>query len=238
MLKKRTTNRGFDQTRWSLVLRAGGASTPESRKALSELCAMYRAPLYVYACRFVKNAQHAEDLLQDFLTRLIERDVLRAADPARGSFRAFLKTSMKHHVLNAIESERAQKRGGGASHVDINIVEMDTQGASPEQLYDRQCAWAIVERAFARLREDQEMKGHGAVFEALRERLVGDDDGVTLRAEAERLGMQVVTVRVKLSRLRKSLGDILREEVAQTVARPEDVEGELGELLAALRAGR
>jgi RNA polymerase sigma factor (sigma-70 family) len=218
-----------------LVLRAGGASTSASRAALSELCSIYRAPLCTYARRFMKDPECAEDMVQDFLARLVERDVLSTADPTRGRFRAFLKASIKHHMINMMEAERAQKRGGGASFVDAANVEVESGGDSPEQLYDRQCAWALVNRAFTRLREDQEKKGHGAVFEALRHRLVGDDDGETLRDEAQRLGIDSVTIRVKLSRLRKYFGELVREEVGQTVARPEDVEDELRDLLTALR---
>ncbi len=83
MIKRRTGQRRFEETRWSLVLRAGGASTPASRAALSELCGIYRAPLCMYAYRFIGNQDRAEYMVQDFLTRLVERDVLSAADPAR-----------------------------------------------------------------------------------------------------------------------------------------------------------
>lgn len=237
-MKKRSGPRGFEQTRWSLVLRANGASTQASRVALSELCRIYRAPLLAYTRCIVRDAMRAEDIVQDFMTRIIERDILSAADPTRGRFRAFLQTSMKHHVLNTIAAESAQKRGGDASFIDVNRMDVECDRASPEQLYARQCAWELVGRAFARLREDQERRGHGAVFDALRERLVGDDDDATLREEAGRLGMETVTIRVKLSRLRKYLGELIREEVAQTVARPEDVDDELQELLAALRGAR
>jgi RNA polymerase sigma factor (sigma-70 family) len=234
-MKNRSGWRGFEQTRWSLVLRAGGLSTAASRAALAELCAIYRAPLLAYACRFAKNPVRAEDMVQDFLTRLVERDVLGAADPARGRFRSFLQASIKHHILNAAETEQAQKRGGGASFVNADRVEVQSESATPEQFYDRQWAWELLNRAFIRLREDQERKGQGAVFDALRERLVGDDDGATLRDEALRLGIDTVTIRVKLLRLRKSFGELVRDEVAKTVARPEDVDDELHELLAALR---
>lgn len=235
MIKRRTGQRRFEETRWSLVLRAGGASTPASRAALSELCAIYRASLCTYACRLIGDPDRAEDMVQDFLTRLVERNVLGAADPARGKFRTFLKTSMKHHVLNVLEAERALKRGGGATFVDVGFVEVKSVSESPEQLYDRQCAWVLVSRAFERLRADQEKRGHGALFQALCHRLVGDDDGETLSEEAKRLGIDAVTIRVKLSRMRKYLGELVREEVAQTVARPEDVENEIEELRAALR---
>ncbi len=217
-------------------MRAGGPSTVASRAALAELCAIYRAPLLAYTCRVLKDDVRAEDMIQDFLTRMVERDVIRAADPARGRFRAFLQTSMKNHILNARETEQAQKRGGGACFVDADRVAVKSEGATPEQSYDRQCAWELLNRAYTRLRDEQLEKGHGAVFEALRERLVGDDeDGATLREVAQRLCMDTVTIRVKLSRLRKSFGELVRDEIAQTVVHPEDVDDELHELLVALR---
>jgi RNA polymerase sigma factor (sigma-70 family) len=232
---KKYGGRSFDQTRWSLVLRAGGPSTVESRAALAELCRIYRGPLLTYALRYVNDPARAEDFVQDFFMRLIERDLVAIADPALGRFRSFLQTSFKHHILNALETEQAQKRGGGAAFVDVNLVDVKGDDVSPELLYDRQWAWELVGRVLTRLREEQERRGQGAVFEALYERLVGDDDGNTLRKEAERLGIDCVTIRVRLMRLRKLFGDLLRDEVAQTVSRSEDIDDEIQVLLAALR---
>lgn len=233
---KKYGRRSFDQTRWSLVVRAGGPSTVESRAALAELCRIYRGPLLAYALRYVNDPARAEDFVQDFFTRLIERDLLAVADPTRGRFRSFLQTSFKRQILNAWETEQAQKRGGGVAFVDANLVDVQGNDVSPELLYDRQWAWELVRRALTRLREEQERRGQGAVFEALYQRLVGgDDDGTTLREEAERLEMDCVTIRVRLVRLRKSFGELLRDEVAQTVSRAEDIDDEIQVLLAALR---
>lgn len=234
-MKKRTWRRKFEETRWSLVLRAQGSTTAASRTALAELCAIYRPPLYAFACKMVTDPERAEDMVQDFLTRLVERNVIDKAAPTRGRFRCFLKTAIKHHILNFIETEQALKRGGGSGFVDVGQVDVISSDISAEHIYNRQCAWELVGRAFHRLHEEQEARGHGAVFEVLRERLVGDDDGATLRDEAERLGVDTVTLRVRLSRLRKMFGDLVRDEVAHTVASPNDVEDELKELLEALR---
>lgn len=237
-MKKRAWRQKFDETRWSLVLQARGTPTIASRAALAELCRMYRAPLYAFTRRFMTNPEQAEDMVQDFLARVIERDILSRADPSQGSFRAFLKTSLKHHMFNLMQAERAQKRGGKLRFIDSHLLNVPNGSMSAELLYDRQCAWKLVERAYARLRDEQDAKGQTKVFEALRDRLVGDEDGATLRDEAQRLGLDTVTLRVRLLRLRKNFGDLVRDEIAQTVARPEEVENEFRELLASLRGSQ
>lgn len=226
--------RGFQETRWSLVLRAGGESTKASREALAELCRAYRAPLLAFARRFEADPDRADDLVQGFFVHLVERNVLHAADPTRGRFRTFLRTSLRHYAINAHHAEAAQKRDGRARFVDVDPDELASGGPSHERLYDRLWARAVLDRALARLGEEQGRSGKGALLEALRERLAGGDDGATLREAAAGLGMSEGAVKVALFRLRRRFADLVRAEVAETVARPEDVEAELRELRSAL----
>lgn len=227
--------RGFEETRWSVVLRAGGAPTEASRSAFAELCRAYRAPLSAFARRLEPDPDRAEDLVQDFFTRLLERDVLAAADPARGRFRSFLRSALRHHAMNAHDAEHAKKRGGGASFVEADLECLVSATPSADRLFDRIWAQALLDRALGRLESEQARAGKGALLEALRDRIAGDDDGTTLREAAAKLGMSEGAVKVALFRLRRRFFDLARAEVAETVARPEDVDAELRDVLAALR---
>jgi RNA polymerase sigma factor (sigma-70 family) len=228
-----TGRRGFAETRWSLVLRASGEPTAVSREALAELCRAYRAPLRAFARRLEADPDRAEDLVQGFFARLVEGDILGAADRTRGRFRAFLRAALRNHAINAHDAETAQKRGGGARFVDADLDDLASQAPSHDRLYDRLWARSLLDRALARLGDEQARAGKGALLEALRERLAGDDNGTTLREAAARFGMSEGAVKVALFRLRRRLADLVRAEVAETVARPEDVDAELRELRAA-----
>jgi RNA polymerase sigma-70 factor (ECF subfamily) len=229
---------GFQETRWSLVLRASGDPTEASRSALELLCRAYRAPLQAFARRIEADPSRAEDLVQDFLAHLMEPGALSAADPARGRFRTFLRSALRYHAINAHHARTAQKRGGGARFVDADPDQLAGSTPSLDRLYDRLWAQAVLDRALARLHDEQAQAGKGAMLDALRDRLEGDAGETPLRETAARLGMSEGAVKVALFRLRKRFADQVRAEVAETVAQPEDVEAELHELLEALRDDR
>jgi Sigma-70 region 2 len=101
----------FQTTRWSLVLEAR-ADDARSRLALEKLCRTYRAPVLAYIRGHGASADEAEDLAQSFFARFIDRAFHAHADPARGRFRAFLLTALKHFLADARDHVNALKRGG------------------------------------------------------------------------------------------------------------------------------
>jgi RNA polymerase sigma factor (sigma-70 family) len=231
-LVRRTTpmearGRGFEKTKWSLVLRAGAAS-PE---ALRELCEAYRAPLQAFARRIEFDPERADDVVQGFLTRILEQKVVDKADPARGSFRSFLRQAMRNYAINV---HRAEARW--ASFDELDSDRHASKALAADRLFDQACARALVDRALARLRAEQRIRADkGAVFEALSERLEGDDDGTTLIEAARKLGKNEGALKVALFRLRRRYFDLVRAEAAPTVEHPEDIDAELRALRAALR---
>jgi RNA polymerase sigma-70 factor (ECF subfamily) len=222
-----TKGRAPTGTRWSLVLRAGGA-TPEARMALDELCRAYRRPLRALAGCFEREPARAEELLQSFFFRMVDKNVVGRACPSRGRFRYFLRRIFIRHALN----EKKGSERDRFDHVDPESWASDRPGA--DSLYNRQWAWELVDRALARLADQQRRVGKSAQFEALRERLVGDDDE-GLRDLAAGLGMSEGALRVRLFRLRASFRDALRAEVAEIVVDPDDIDGELCDLIDTLR---
>jgi len=214
---------GFAPTRWSLIAAAQGRSEP-ARAALGELCQLYWYPLYAYLRRRGSSEQDAQDLVQGFFADLLAREALSAADPARGRFRSFLLASLGNHLSHERERAHAQKRGGGARPLSIDWLSAEERfrlepaaADTPERAFERAWAAALLERTLARLEQEFEAKGRGALFRELRERL----------GERSRQASDPPALRVTLHRLRKRYREILREEVAQTVARPEDVDEEL-----------
>ena len=231
------STREFASTHWSLIVAAGQRASPESDRALAELCERYWLPLYAYVRRRVPHEEDARDLTQEFFARLLGKNVLAAADPDRGRFRAFLLTSCKHFLAHEWEKARAQKRGGGRRTLPLDFQSGDSRLSfepadpwTPERHYHRQWAVTLLEQVLAKLRAEHA----GAVpFDRLKPFLTGSAEMSYATAAAE-WGMTEGALKVAVHRLRKRYRELLRQEVADTLAEGEDVEGEIRELFEAL----
>lgn len=234
----------FRTTRWSVVLDAAGSDHERRRSALATLCETYWYPLYAYARRRGSSREEAEDLVQGFVTGLLEGDLLSAADPDRGRFRGFLAAAFRHHVSRVHTRERAVKRGGDIPHLSLDFDagearfrdEPADERFTPERLFEHRWATALLDQVRDSLRAQWTGNGREAAFAELGLLLGGHDPAPTQREVAERLGMTVGAVKVALHRLRRSYGEKLREAVRETVAEEQDVEDEIRRLAAALRA--
>jgi len=230
----------FQDTRWSLVLSAAHGGE-DSRAALEWLCTSYWYPLYAYVRRRGYDVESARDLTQGFFVSLLERGALRRLDPELGKFRAFLLASMNHFLANEQERAAALKRrtDNPAFHIDLEDVERlyalePVEGLGPEALFESRWARTVLDRALRRLREEHESADKGELFRRLSGYLTGDEPSSDRLADE--LGMEPGTLRVAVHRLRRRLGAILRDEVAQTVSNPAEIDDELRNLLEA--AGR
>ncbi|HLX59755.1 MAG TPA: sigma-70 family RNA polymerase sigma factor [Planctomycetota bacterium] len=230
----------FNTTRWSIVL-AARHDDARGRKALETLCGHYWYPLYAYVRRQNVGADEAAELTQAFFARFLEKNYLRDVRRERGRFRAFLLSSLKHFMANERDYCNALKRGGGRAIVSIDACDAEgryrlepSEGVTPERLFERRWALLLLERVLARLRAEFDEAGKGVLFETLKERLSGK--GELYKEAAEKLGLSEAGVKTAVHRLRKRYREILREEIAQTVATAEDVEDEIGYLFEVLRA--
>lgn len=231
----------FAATRWSVVLAAGRGADPAAREALAVLCRTYWYPLYAYVRRRGLSPQDAEDRTQGFFLQLVRLNSLAEVAREKGRFRAFLLASMKHYLADARDREQAEKRGGGDPVLALDALTAETRyrlepadGVSPERLYERQWALTLLGAAVERLRREHEATGQGARFMALRFAITGEKSAVPYAELAGTLGMSEEAVRVAVHRLRQRYRQVLREEIAQTVADPADVEAELADLRRAL----
>lgn len=231
----------FPPTRWSVVQRARGRDDQAARTALGELCRGYWPPLYAWARRRGHEPDAATELVQDFFAALLGGESLQTFDRERGRFRSWLLGALRHHESHGRERERAAKRGGTAIVIpfDAELAERVhgtvASAPSPEQAYERAWALGVLARVEARLRDDYRRRGAEPELDALAPTILHDAD-VRYAAIAERLGKSEGAIKVAAHRLRKRWGELLRAEVADTVASPEDVEPELRALIAAVRA--
>jgi RNA polymerase sigma factor (sigma-70 family) len=231
----------FAGTRWSVVLAAGSGNTPQAHDALAALCQTYWHPLYAYVRRAGYSREEAEDLTQEFFTRLLAQNTLAKANPARGRFRSFLLASLKHFLAHEWEKARARKRGGGVPLLPLEFESAETRclqplapGDTPDRAFDRQWALALLDVVLERLRQDYSRAGRDDLFLELKETLSGGRAEIPYRDLALRLGLSEGAVKVAAHRLRRRYRDLLREEIANTVSGPDAVEEELRQLFAAL----
>lgn len=231
----------FLTTRWSVVLEARGGASPRRTAALDDLARSYWFPLYAYARRSGLARDEAADLVQEHFARILERDDLAAVDPARGRFRAWLLAGLRNLLANRRERSRAQKRGGAHAHVAIDVQDAESRLAldladprPAEQTFEREWALTVIARATSRLADEQAHAGKGALHAALAPALGEHDDALPHAEVAARLGVTENALKVALHRMRKRLGELIRDEVAGTLGPGEDVEGEIRALLAAL----
>ena len=231
----------FAATRWTLVLAAaGGSQTPRVVAAMAELCRIYWYPLYAFIRRRGHAAHEAEDLTQEFFARLLEKHFLAAADREKGRFRTFLLMAVKRFLANEHDRTEAQKRGGGQRIVPLEGLEPETRyrqepadTQTPERLFDQQWALTLLDQVLARLQAEMTADGKVALFESIKGHLAGSRDE-SYSATAARLVMTEGAVKVAVHRLRRRYRELLQEEIAHTVAGPEDLEEEIRYLFTCL----
>jgi RNA polymerase sigma-70 factor (ECF subfamily) len=233
----------FATTRWTLVAAAGQGSSPESREALAALCQAYWYPLYAFARRHLPSEHDAQDFTQSFFAELLEKDYLHAADPRRGKFRSFLLTAFKHFLSRQREHNAAQKRGGGRAPLALDFQTGEhryrlepADHVTPETLFDRRWALAILEQALAALRLELASAGKEKLFDRLKGALQGEGPEGSYAQIGAELGTSEQAVKVAVYRLRRRYRELLRAEIAQTVASPDEIDDELCDLFNAVRA--
>jgi RNA polymerase sigma factor (sigma-70 family) len=232
----------FVTTHWSVVLTAGCADPPRARDALAKLCESYWYPLYAYVRQRGHSPHDAEDLTQDFFIRLLEKNVLGALTREKGKFRSFLLTALNHFLVDEWKKARRQKRGRGqivsldAGEAETRYLREPVDVLSPEKLFEQNWALALLDTVYGQLRREYEVDGKGELFRELKGCLAGARTSVPYAESARRLNVAENTVKSSVHRLRQRYRQLLRAEVAHTVAGPAEVEEELRALFRALAA--
>ena len=231
----------FATTRWTLVCEAACGGDSDGVEALGALFGAYWQPLYRYARRKGKSREDAEDLVQGFLTHLLQIDALRDIDRARGRFRAFLLTSFNHWMINDWKRGTRQKRGGAVRSLSFDWKSAETglkidvaDERSPDRLFDREWALALLGKVLDHLEATCHAEGNAVQFETLKPCLTADSTRIPYADLAAGIGMSEGAARVAVHRLRKRYRHLLTEEITRTLASPDAVEEEMQSLFAAL----
>ena len=232
----------FPDTRWSLVTRSRGREAG-GRAALSELCAAYYQPVLIFLRRENRTEDEAKDLAQEFFTRILSGSGVDGADPERGRFRTFLLGAVKHFLSSLRQYDDRLKRGGGAVPESLQdqygtapgLQPVDEAELLPDSAFDRQWALTVLDRTLSALTTEMEAEGQGELCARLTPFLVGSADYGEIEAAAARFGSTPGALRVAIHRLRSRYRDLIRTELAQTLAPGVSVEEELAALKAALR---
>lgn len=231
----------FASTRWSIVLTARqGCADPTARDAMGELARTYWFPLYAFVRRRGHNATEAEDLIQGFFTRLIEKDVLSQTDRSKGRFRSFLLASLQNYLSNEQDKTRAQKRGGPGGILSLDNLSAETRYAAepadrltPERLFEKRWALAVLEQVLQALETEYHSRGQGETFTALKH-LLTETAQPCYGKVAQTLHITENAAKVAGHRLRSRYRDLLRQTIADTVSDPALIDEEIQHLLNSL----
>ena len=224
-----------------MVVTAWHSDTPRARDALARLCQTYWFPLYAYVRRRGQSPEDAQDLTQEFFARLLEKNWVENADQAKGRFRSFLLSAMNHFLSDEWDRARAQKRGGGVSLVPLQLDTAETRyglepvdNVTPEWSFELRWALTLLEAVLNRLRGEYEREGKADLFAALNPCLVGERTSQPYVELARQMGVSESLVKSAVHRLRQRYRQLLRDEIANTVAASDEVEEELRHLFAVL----
>ena len=232
----------FTTTHWSVVLEAQSES-PAAHQALEDLCRTYWRPIYGFARREGAKPEEAKDITQGFFALILERKDFSSVRQEKGRLRSFLLASLKHFMANERRDAATLKRGGGRTLLSLDEIESyevsDVDRGdilSPDLVYDRRWAFTVLDRVFAQLRHESQRSLNPPLLQRLNTLLSDEPERPSHADIAREFGMTENAVKQAFHRLRQRYRQLLREEVAQTVATPADVEDELRHLIVALRS--
>ena len=232
----------FQTTSWGVLRQATAGSETAAREALGRLCETYWPPVYAFVRRRGHAPSDAEDLTQSYFARFFEKGYVHDFRPEKGRFRTFLLASVSHFLANEWDRGQAQKRGGGKPGISLDAATAEERLSlepadqlTPEKVFERQWAAAVLARCLERLRREEEAGGGRDRFERLKAYLCGDGAGSGYATLARELSVSESAVRVAVHRLRRRFCAVLREEVAETLADPAEVDSEIRWLLTTVR---
>jgi DNA-directed RNA polymerase specialized sigma24 family protein len=241
----------FVTTRWSVILSCADAGGDEqkTRKALADLSKIYWRPVFAFICRQGHSVPDAQDLTQDFFVMVLKGRLLQHADRNRGRFRSIVLKALKDFLRDAAEKRHARKRGGDVQFVSWDewmaeapsrlwIPTKESESWSPERIFDVRWAATVVERALRRLGDECEKRGRRRVFDVLSVCLTGERENVSCARFSKTLGLSEVATKSLVHRLRERYRALVREEVARTVEKTDEIEDELRYLCSVLSAAK
>ena len=232
----------FVTTQWSVVLAAQGSS-PAAEEALEKLCRTYWRPIYSFVRREGRTVEDAQDVTQGFFARLLERRDFDAVRREKGRLRSYLLVSLKHFLAKERERGMTLKRGAGKPLISLDeVLQRERNDPEPadaltaDKIFERRWALTVIERVLDRLGQEYATGGNASLFDSFKEVLADESPPLSQAQIALDLGMSENAVKQAYHRFRHRYRHLLRDEIAQTVAAPGDVEDEIRHLITVLRA--
>jgi DNA-directed RNA polymerase specialized sigma24 family protein len=237
-----------EETEWTLVLNVREhQNTQLARDALAALCHIYWYPLYAFARKLGHRLNEAQDLTQGFFVYLLEMDLFSKADRTQGRLRIFLLTAFTRYINRERSRTYARKHSGGLELKSLEEGFTDGERryrlepvapATPEEIYSRSWAKALLKAAKEQLETKETAAGRGEAFKVLEPFLEQEpDESISYQSVALRLSISQPAVRMAVRRLRERYRKLLREQISNTLRDPteKNLETELKALRAALR---
>jgi RNA polymerase sigma-70 factor (ECF subfamily) len=228
----------FATTHWSVVLTAGDESSPQVEAALSRLCQTYWLPVYAFVRKRGHSPDQAQDLTQGFFATFLEKQQVAKAARERGRFRSFLMTSVENYLRNEHDRAQAQKRGGGRQLISLDEQDAEARylcepgnESDPAKVFEQRWAATLLNTVLTRLQAEFGATGRRDLFEALQAHLWGDEESTPYPQLAEQFGLSLANVKTTAHRLRQRYRELLREEIAHTVALPSQIDDEIRHLM-------
>lgn len=232
----------FPITHWTLLCQAGDALSPDHLAALEVMCRRYWSPVLSFCRQRGLAREDAEDAVQGFFAQFLSRKSVSRADPTKGRFRTFLLACLKNYLADEHDKAKTVKRGGGTEFIPLEVMaeqsafEPVDEGDSPELVYDRRWARALVDGVLAQLRVEFENEGQARLFALLNADERGADGAPLRNAEiGVLLGMNDDAVKYQARLLKQRFQTLLRVEIGKTVESATEVDAELNHLLRLLR---
>lgn len=237
----RYTHAAFGETDWWVISEAGRPNAATACVAREIFCQVYWRPVFSYVRRLGYGSEDAEDLTQSFFARVLEKNYVQRAAREKGKFRSFLLVMLKRFLADDLDRSHRQKRGGGNQRISLDSGDTAfrshfeaTDDGTPETAFDRSWASSFLSCTLGRLENEMADLGRKAHFQELKP-LVSCEGEETYAVVAKRLQWTEANVKVSVLRLRRRLGELLREEIAKTAATPDEVEEEIRDLFSAFR---
>jgi RNA polymerase sigma-70 factor (ECF subfamily) len=230
--------RVFATTHWSVVLAAGDQRSPQVEAALTRLCQTYWFPIYAFVRKRGHSPEQAQDLTQEFFAVFLEKNHVAKAARERGRFRSFLMTSVENFLRNEHDRARAQKRGGGRRLLSLDEQDAEARylcepvtESDPAKSFEQRWAATLLNTVLKRLQDEFGATGRRDLFDALQAHLWGDSESIPYPQLAGQFGMTLANVKTTAHRLRQRYRELLREEIAHTVALPSQIDDEIRHLM-------
>jgi RNA polymerase sigma-70 factor (ECF subfamily) len=199
----------FPSTQLSLVeATASGIRQP----ALERIIALYWKPVYCFIrLRFRKDNEEAKDLTQGFFATALERQLFQRFDPARATFRTYLRMAVERFAATQHSAANRQKRGGG---IEFEVADESLpSGDNPEQAFEREWQRQLFILASEDLRLLCQESGKGlqlAIFEAYD---LADGERPSYADLAVRYGIAETSVTNHLAWARRTLRTLVTERM-------------------------